>query len=197
MTRDELLEQHLLLCRDARELMKRKNADYAGRDGAEPFANFTRTEAMGICSTERGMLVRMTDKMSRLSSFCEAGRFSVQDEGLRDTIIDIVNYSVLLWAYLKDKGGETDKYGLPVFEVSPLEKLGVPSSDLPDPADEGKERSSHDEQDHEDDVCRGVGVRRTCRADYGCADFVRNGFECSPRCCRSVERTPEGTKPPF
>lgn len=103
MTRDELLKIHSTLCDKAQSLMRRKNADYAGNHGMEPFANFTRTEAMGICTTEKGMLVRMTDKMSRLSSFMEAGEFQVKDESLEDTVLDMINYSVLLWAYLKEK----------------------------------------------------------------------------------------------
>jgi hypothetical protein len=59
MTKDELIRNHEQLCHMARELMKRKNADYAGRDGKEPFANFTRVEAMGICPTEVGFLLRL------------------------------------------------------------------------------------------------------------------------------------------
>ena len=103
MTRDDLLRNHELLCNTARELMKRKNADYAGRNGVEPFANFTRVEAMGICSTERGMLVRVTDKMSRLSSFVESGKLEVANESFEDTIVDVINYMVLLHSYVKDK----------------------------------------------------------------------------------------------
>jgi hypothetical protein len=49
--------------------MSLKNRDYAGKEGTEPFANFTRVEAMGICTTEQGFMCRLTDKMSRLSSF--------------------------------------------------------------------------------------------------------------------------------
>lgn len=103
MTRDELLNIHRLMCDDARMLMERKNSDYAGRGGIEPFANFTRTEAMGITTTEKGMLVRMADKFSRLSSFAESGIFEVKDESLRDTCIDIINYAVILLAYCEEK----------------------------------------------------------------------------------------------
>lgn len=109
MTRDELLKMHSDLCFSARELMKKKNADYAGRGGNEPFANFTRTEAMGITTTERGILVRMVDKMSRLSSFMESGEFKVEDEKLEDTILDMINYSILLYAYIQDKN-KVDEY---------------------------------------------------------------------------------------
>jgi len=103
MTKDELIRNHEQLCHMARELMKRKNADYAGQNGKEPFANFTRVEAMGICKTEVGMMVRIVDKMSRLSSFMESGKFEVANESFEDTIVDIINYAVLLHSYLKDK----------------------------------------------------------------------------------------------
>ncbi len=84
--------------------MNLKNRDYAGNHGSEPFANFTRCEAMGICDTEQGFMVRITDKMSRLSSFLDSGKMHVQDESFKDTVIDVINYMVLLAAYTKEKG---------------------------------------------------------------------------------------------
>lgn len=103
MSRDEYLRFHEELCGEARELSKAKNADYAGNKGSHPFANFTRCESMGICTTERGFLVRLTDKFSRLSTFCESGEFQVSDESFRDTCIDIVNYVCLLASYHQAK----------------------------------------------------------------------------------------------
>jgi hypothetical protein len=106
MTRDELLKFHEEITKEARELMSKKNRDYAGKEGVEPFANFTRVESMGICKTEQGFMVRLTDKMSRLSSFIHAGKMNVQDESFMDTCVDVINYMVLLAAYLKDKDAE-------------------------------------------------------------------------------------------
>jgi hypothetical protein len=106
MTRDELLDHHMKLCSEARELMKAKNKDYAGNEGIEPFANFTRVESMGICKTEQGFMVRLTDKMSRLSSFIRAGKMHVADESFKDTCIDVINYMVLLSAYISDKDAQ-------------------------------------------------------------------------------------------
>ena len=103
MTRDELLRFHDKLCKEGRDLMNLKNRDYAGNHGTEPFANFTRCEAMGICNTEQGFLVRITDKMSRLSSFLDSGKMHVKDESFHDTVIDVINYMVLLAAYTEEK----------------------------------------------------------------------------------------------
>ena len=108
MTRDELLRFHEQLCNEGRDLMNLKNRDYAGNHGTEPFANFTRCEAMGICDTEQGFMVRITDKMSRLSSFLDSGKMHVEDESFKDTVIDVINYMVLLAAYTKEKDEKQD-----------------------------------------------------------------------------------------
>ncbi len=103
MTRESFFRFHKAFCEEALQLSQRKNADYAGADGQQPFANFQRVEAMGICSTEKGFLVRMVDKLSRLSSYSDSGKFEVTDEGVRDTLIDVVNYACLLAAYIESK----------------------------------------------------------------------------------------------
>ena len=103
MDRNELLKFHASVCEDARNLMNLKNRDYAGNGGTEPFANFTRCESMGVCQTEAGILVRVIDKISRMSSFLESGKMHVEDESFYDAMIDVVNYMVLLGAYVQDK----------------------------------------------------------------------------------------------
>jgi len=105
MTRAELLLLHAALAKDAGELMARKNHDYAGAGAESPFANFEVAERLGICPTETGILVRLTDKVKRLVEFSKAGRLEVENESVRDTVIDGVNYLVLLFAYLQHKAG--------------------------------------------------------------------------------------------
>ena len=81
---------------------RRKNADYAG--DADPFANFRLVEKLGICSVETGILVRMTDKMARITNLLQEGRVNqVKDESVDDTLIDLANYSVILAAYRASK----------------------------------------------------------------------------------------------
>ena len=105
MNRKELFEYHKDLCGEALELMEKKNHDYAGEEGDTSFANFTRSEAMGICSTEQGFLVRVCDKLSRLSTFTSAGTLKVDNESYNDAVVDIINYMVLFSGYMKDKNG--------------------------------------------------------------------------------------------
>lgn len=103
MNRKELFEHHKEICGTALGIMEKKNHDYAGESGDTPFANFSRTEAMGVCSTEQGFLVRVVDKVSRLSTFCQAGQLKVDNESYEDAILDIINYMVLFSGYLKEK----------------------------------------------------------------------------------------------
>ena len=102
MNRDDYLEFHKKMCDEARVLSAQKNNDYAGKDGEEPFANFTRVEAMGICSTEQGFMVRLTDKLSRLATLAAGGKLQVTNETAQDTLKDVVNYAILLAAYMAD-----------------------------------------------------------------------------------------------
>jgi hypothetical protein len=99
----DLLNHHEDLCKLARDLMAVKNHDYAGSKGDTPWMNFQRSEEMGICSTEQAFLVRITDKISRLITFANNGVLLVKDEGVEDSIIDLINYLVLLSAFLNNK----------------------------------------------------------------------------------------------
>jgi hypothetical protein len=103
MTTTELLKFHEDFCEKARNIMASKNHDYAGKSGDTPFANFQAAERLNITSTERGFMVRMLDKMMRLATFADGGKLQVANEGAYDACMDIVNYSILLAAYLKQQ----------------------------------------------------------------------------------------------
>ena len=103
MNVDELLQHHTNLVVQAREIMAKKNHDYAGSGGNTPFRNFTRCEDLGICTTEKGILVRMTDKLSRLSTYLEGAELQVSDETFDDTLLDLINYCVILSGYCKQE----------------------------------------------------------------------------------------------
>lgn len=104
MNRHELMNIHNMLTACAWSLMRRKNHDYSGgEDSSDAFLNFTRVEKLGITSTGQGFLVRMTDKLSRLITYIHNGKFEVEDEKLKDTVVDLINYSILLYAYCKDQ----------------------------------------------------------------------------------------------
>jgi hypothetical protein len=101
MTREELFKLHKDICEEALELMKKKNNDYAS--GSDPFMNFKRAEYLGFATAELGVLIRMTDKMSRISTFLKNGDLSLSNESVYDAIVDMINYSVLLAGLIGDR----------------------------------------------------------------------------------------------
>lgn len=113
MTRDDYVRFHEDLCLKARELSIRKNADYAGDGGRKPFANFERVEAMGVTTTTKGFLVRIVDKVSRLSEFSRTGTFAVSDESFDDTCMDVINYVCLMAAHRQSVQQELEMRSAP------------------------------------------------------------------------------------
>lgn len=73
---------------EALELFKKKNTDYG-----DAFATY------GVV----GVLVRMGDKISRLSSITKSGITLVDNEGLRDTLMDLHNYSAMALMLLDEE----------------------------------------------------------------------------------------------
>jgi len=86
-----------MLSREARGLMATKNDDYAGE--GDLFRNFAAVGAFGIDPLQ-GFLTRIIDKVSRLATFVQSGTEALKHESYRDSILDILNYCVLLHAYL-------------------------------------------------------------------------------------------------
>lgn len=74
------VEQMLNVQDEARELFKKKNADYG-----DSFATYGPV----------GVIVRMGDKIQRLVSVSKNGVAFVDNESLRDTLIDLHNYSAM------------------------------------------------------------------------------------------------------
>ena len=70
------------------ELFKKKNADYG-----DAFATYGPV----------GVIVRMGDKIQRLTSVSKNGVALVDNEGLRDTLIDLHNYSAMAIMLLDEK----------------------------------------------------------------------------------------------
>lgn len=102
MSKEEFFEFFEKTTSDMIAISRAKNADYTGV-GTSPFANFERVQQLGICSTEQGFLTRMSDKLSRIASYCAKGELLVKDEGVEDTLKDLANYSILMLGYLEEK----------------------------------------------------------------------------------------------
>jgi hypothetical protein len=77
---------------EALELFTRKNADYG-----DSFATFGPI----------GVIVRMQDKINRLVSVSKKEVSFVKDESLRDTLVDLHNYSAMAIMLLDEKNDNT------------------------------------------------------------------------------------------
>ena len=74
------VEQLISVQKEGLELFKKKNADYG-----DAFAEYGTI----------GVLVRIGDKIKRLQSISSKGISLVNDESMRDTLIDLHNYSAM------------------------------------------------------------------------------------------------------
>ena len=88
------VEQMKTIQNEALELFTRKNADYG-----DAFAKY------GVV----GVLMRMEDKLQRYMSITKTGINLVNNEGIRDTLIDLHNYSAMALMLLDEKCCDLEK----------------------------------------------------------------------------------------
>ena len=86
------------IIKKAKSLCDNKNIDYAQQK--EPFSNFEMVKSLKICDTPTGILVRISDKIARIANLLKRkGEKAVKDEKLEDTMLDLINYSIILLSY--------------------------------------------------------------------------------------------------
>jgi hypothetical protein len=86
-----------------------KNADYAGTDAPDAFANFRKSEDLGI-PIVKGILQRANDKWSRLCTLIRENRPGhAADETILDTMRDMANYLLIACAAYLDAEQTQDK----------------------------------------------------------------------------------------
>lgn len=88
MTRGEQLQT---VQKEALTLFEKKNKDYG-----DAFANFGTI----------GVLVRLSDKISRAVSISKSSVTLVNDESLRDTLIDLHNYAAMAIMLMDENSDE-------------------------------------------------------------------------------------------
>ena len=101
MTQDEYIQQFSRILTQMLDLTKAKNSDYA--DSTDAFHNFKQIEQLssGRISVASGILVRMTDKMTRIANLLS--REAQISEKLEDTLTDLAVYSIILRIWLEEK----------------------------------------------------------------------------------------------
>ena len=106
MTLLEVSELHDQVCRAARALRIRKGKDYS--PGEDSLSNLKACNLLGICTAADGVVLRMQDKLSRLAALANHAAGEVKEESVTDTVLDLINYSVLFLAVRDDAGYELD-----------------------------------------------------------------------------------------
>jgi len=107
--RDRLMDLFDEIADECRGIMAVKNRDYAG--GADdPFANFRASGIFGI-RPELGIMMRCLDKFKRIEAFVNTGTLAVKDEPVRDAVVDVINYMVLLAGLMEERNEkQTDRF---------------------------------------------------------------------------------------
>jgi hypothetical protein len=83
-TSPENERRHLGICYELHDLYSKKNADYG--------------DSFHLSFEEEGMAmarIRLGDKMNRFKTLTRSETAMVQDESIRDTLIDLANYAVM------------------------------------------------------------------------------------------------------
>lgn len=96
MTQQEFFEHINQSFTDGLELIRKKNTDYSGL--IDPFKNFRSAEVIGV-GVDKAILVRILDKIARISNLLDK-EAKVDDESIDDTLLDLINYSAILKAYI-------------------------------------------------------------------------------------------------
>jgi len=102
---NQLLDLHKETTDACREIMERKNSDYCGgKTSTDALANFKTATMLGLHPVT-GLLLRMQDKLMRIKSFVNDGELRVTGETVEDACNDLVNYSILCKALLREEAG--------------------------------------------------------------------------------------------
>ena len=78
------IERHKQICEEIHSLYAKKNHDYG--------------DSFHLTYIEEGMAmprIRLSDKLNRFKKLSRSNKQEVNDESLRDTLIDLANYSIM------------------------------------------------------------------------------------------------------
>lgn len=89
-------EQHMELCKYLNRLYAKKNHDYG-----DSFHTSFVEECLAMAR------IRLGDKLSRFKALSRQGERQVQDESMRDTLLDLANYAIMTVMELDTEDGHT------------------------------------------------------------------------------------------
>ena len=91
---DKKVKEFVSICREMADLYASKNWDYGDSFGKS-------FEEWGLPMS----CIRLTDKLNRLISFGRGQDMKVNDEGVKDTLMDLANYAIMTLIELRREKG--------------------------------------------------------------------------------------------
>jgi hypothetical protein len=108
MTNEEYLEFVDSMLELVKGMIAQKNRDYTSGSGDALF-NLRDATNLGL-TPMHGLALRMSDKFKRLQTFVKTGSLSVKNEGAEDVFKDLIGYSLMGLALLREQY-DLDFYG--------------------------------------------------------------------------------------
>lgn len=78
------VQKHGEICREINELYAKKNHDYG-----DSFGQTFKEEGFAMSR------IRLSDKLNRFKTLSRGAKQEVNDESIRDTLIDLANYAIM------------------------------------------------------------------------------------------------------
>ena len=91
------VQAHLNICKEIIKLYERKNHDYG-----DSFHQTFVEEGMAMAR------IRLGDKFSRFKTLSRGGEQKVNDESIRDTLIDLANYAIMTVVEMEVANDDTE-----------------------------------------------------------------------------------------
>lgn len=88
------VDRHMEICKALNALNERKNHDYG--------------DSFHVTFLEEGMAmprIRLGDKFSRFKTLSRQGDRKVNDESIKDTLLDLANYAIMTVMEMDEAGG--------------------------------------------------------------------------------------------
>ena len=108
------------------QIMSAKSHDYA--ESKDAFINFKTAAQLAGISPEQTLLTLLGMKLSRLTQLVGKGK-QPKNEALEDTMVDVINYTLLLRGMIKERTGQSE----PIREVMKEPASIAPPSPAPTP----------------------------------------------------------------
>lgn len=127
-TPKDIANMMLVTAKKMSDTLIAKGTDYSG--DTDTFGNFKLSSSITGVPVEKTILVRMADKFARLGGLLDRPPM-VADEGIEDTLDDLIGYCILMKGYLKERDAKAKMGGITEnFVPNPMKEIDLSDLDL-------------------------------------------------------------------